>query len=266
VTETERQEPAERDITVELDDGTGVATVTFSRPPNNHFDAALIGGLADAYEELDRGRRCRVIVLRSLGRHFCAGADFGPSGPGSTLVADARDLYGEGVRLFAAPLPVVAAVQGAAIGGGLGLALSADFRVAAPQSRWSANFALLGLHHGFGLSVTLPEVVGPQAAQRLLLTGARLNGEAAHQIGLVDQLVALEQLDEAAQALAAQIAAGAPLAVRAIRATMREGLAERVRRATERERREQAVLAQTEDFAEGVRASAERRPPRFSGR
>ncbi len=266
MTETEPSQPAAGDITVDLDEGSGVATVTFSRPPNNHFDAALIGGLADAYEALDRAGQCRAIVLRSEGRHFCAGADFGPAGPGSALVADARDLYGEGVRLFAAPLPVVAAVQGAAIGGGLGLALSADFRVAAPQSRWSANFALLGLHHGFGLSVTLPEVIGRQAAERLLLTGERLGGEAAQQIGLADQLVPLETLGEAAHALAAQIAAGAPLAVRAIRATMREGLAERVRQATERERREQAVLAQTEDFAEGVRASAERRAPRFSGR
>jgi enoyl-CoA hydratase/carnithine racemase len=251
---------------VALDASTGVATVTFSRPPNNHFDAALIGGLADAYEDLDRGRTCRAVVLRSEGKHFCAGADFGPSGPGSALVADARDLYGEGVRLFASPLPVVAAVQGAAIGGGLGLALSADFRVAAPQSRWSANFALLGLHHGFGLTVTLPEVVGHQAAHRLLLTGERLNGDQALAVGLVDLLVGLDELDDAAHAFAARIAAGAPLAVRSVRATMRQGLAERVRQATEHERRQQAALAQTADFREGVQASAERRPPRFEGR
>ena len=127
-----------------------------SRPPNNYFDTALIDSVAEAYEELDGSGWCRAIVLASEGRHFCAGLDFSANA-GQDIAA----LYAPALRLFAAPLPVVAAVQGAAIGGGCGLALSADFRVATAQSRFSANFARLGFHHGFALTVTLPAVVGP---------------------------------------------------------------------------------------------------------
>jgi 2-(1,2-epoxy-1,2-dihydrophenyl)acetyl-CoA isomerase len=161
---------------------------------------------------------------------------------------------------------VVAAVQGAAIGGGLGLALWPDFRVAAPEARFSANFAKLGFHHGFGLTVTLPRVVGQQRALELLYTGARIDGERAHAIGLVDRLVPLAGLRDAARAFAAEIAASGPLAVDAIRETMRGALAEEIRAATKRERSEQDRLQHTADFREGVAATAERRAPMFRGR
>ncbi len=113
-----------------------IAVVCLHRPPNNFFDTALLVALADAYEEVAAADDCRVIVLRSEGRHFCAGLDFATN-KGQDIAA----LYRNALRLFAAPLPVVAAVGGGAIGGGLGLALSADFRIATPASRFSANFA-----------------------------------------------------------------------------------------------------------------------------
>src|SRR5262245_17309344 len=134
-----------------------VATVELHRPPNNHFDLALIASLSDAFEALDLDPGCRAVVLCSEGRHFCAGADFGRRAGG--VAQGQRHLYDEAVRLFAARTPVVAAVQGAAIGGGLGLAMMADFRVASPEARFAANFARLGFHHGFGLTVTLPAAV-----------------------------------------------------------------------------------------------------------
>ena len=251
------------DVSVELHDDF-VATVELHRPPNNHFDIDLIRSLAEAFEALDGEPGCRAIVLGSEGRHFCAGADFsgraGPIGDGS------RHLYDEAVRLFAARTPVVAAVQGAAVGGGLGLALAADFRVASPEARFVANFARLGFHHGFALSVTLPLVVGRQRALELLLTGRRVPGEEALRIGLCDRLAPAAELREAAHSLAAEIAESAPLAVRAIRETMRVDLVGRVRATLERERAEQERLRTTEDFEEGVRATAERRTPRFAGR
>ena len=240
--------------------GEHVAVVEFSRPPHNHFDAALIGAIADAYEELERDGSCRAIVLCSAGKNFCAGADFAGANPAE------GPLYEQAVRLFAAGLPVVATIQGAAVGGGLGVALSADFRVASPESRFSANFARLGIHHGFGVSITLPLVVGQQRALELLYTGERLRGEQAHAIGLCDRLVAGDQLRAEAVALAQEIAISSPLAVRAIRRTMRGDLAEQIRAATAHEAAEQAKLFTTEDFREGVAAATERRPPRFTGR
>jgi enoyl-CoA hydratase/carnithine racemase len=254
------------DVSVDVRDDQ-VATVEIHRPPNNHFDIELIRSLADAYGTIDDDPACRVIVLAAEGKHFCAGADFGGGGG----ISDERrgnsaELYAEAVRLFGCQTPVVAAVQGAAIGGGLGLACSADFRVAAPEARFSANFARLGFHQGFGLSVTLPLIVGHQKALELLYTGARINGEEAHRIGLADRLAPLDEVRAAATAFAADIAVSAPLAVRAIRQTMRGSLAGEVDVATEHENEQQAWLRQTADFAEGVRATAERRAPRFEGR
>jgi 2-(1,2-epoxy-1,2-dihydrophenyl)acetyl-CoA isomerase len=252
-----------RDVTVVVDDQAHVATVELHRPPANYFDAALIRELADAYEAIDADPACRAIVLCSEGKHFCAGANFGAS---STPADEPRALYREALRLFAASTPVVAAVQGAAVGGGLGLALSADFRVASPGSRFSANFARLGFHHGFALTVTLPAIAGHQNALDLLLTGRRVPGEEAAALGLCDQLVADTDVRVAARALAAELAQSAPLAVRSIRATLRAGLAARVQDALEREASEQERLRETADFREGVTASLERRAPRFEGR
>ena len=248
------------EVTVEL--GDFVAVIEIHRPPENYFDAALIEDLADAYERLDADEGCRAIVLCSEGRHFCAGARLGPGGG----ERETTRLYAAAVRLFAAGTPVVAAVQGAAVGGGLGLALSADLRVASADSRFAANFARLGFHHGFGLTVTLPEVAGRQAAYDLLYTGRRVRGEEARALGLSDRLVDGGREREAARELAGEIAASAPLAVRSIRQTLRGDLAERIRAATEREAAEQARLAATEDFREGVQATAERRTPHFTGR
>jgi len=235
-----------------------VMLVEFSRPPHNYFDGALIGAIADAYVQLERDGSCRAIVLCSEGKNFCAGANFAGDNPAE------GDLYEQAVRLFAAGLPVVAAVQGAAVGGGLGVALSADFRVASPDSRFSANFARLGIHHGFGITETLPLVVGAQRALELLYTGVRLRGEDAHRIGLCDRLATSDRLREEAVAMAAEIAASSPLAVRSIRKTMRGNLAKQIRQATAHEAAEQAKLFATSDFREGVNATAERRPPRFT--
>jgi 2-(1,2-epoxy-1,2-dihydrophenyl)acetyl-CoA isomerase len=245
--------------------GDLVAMVEIGRPPDNYFDVELITSLGDAYAWLDEQAEFRAAVLCSDGKHFCAGADFtGRSGrPG---LGGAKELYAAAARLFEARTPVVAAVQGAAVGGGLGLACAADFRVASSQARFSANFARLGLHHGFALTVTLPGIIGEQRALDLLLTGRRVGGEEAARIGLADRLADPEGLRAAAQGLAAEIAACAPLAVRSIRETMRGTLADRARAAMDRELAEQDRLRQTADFAEGIRASAQRRPPRFEAR
>src|SRR5690606_14972413 len=137
-------------------------------------------------------------------------------------------------------------VQGAAVGGGFGLALCADFRVANRESRFRANFAQLGFHHGFGLTVTLPEVVGRQRALELLYTGRWVDGEEAHRIGLADRLVDGDPRD-AALGWARELARSAPLAVRSIRATMRRELLGAFAAAVDLEASEQAELIGTAD-------------------
>ena len=245
-----------------------VATVELHRPPNNYFDLVLIRSLADALESVDAGHESRAVVLCSVGKHFCAGADFtGRRGLAENVGGGGEEghIYEEALRLFTTKTPIVAAVQGTAIGGGLGLAMAADFRVASPESRFAANFARLGFHHGFGLTVTLPAAIGRQRALEMLYTGQRVPGEEALRIGLCDRLVPADSLRDAAHALAAEIAVSAPLAVRSIRETMRGDLAARVKAAAVREWAEQERLAMTDDFKEGLKATAERRRPRFSG-
>jgi 2-(1,2-epoxy-1,2-dihydrophenyl)acetyl-CoA isomerase len=244
-----------------------VATVVIHRPPDNYFDPSLIADIGTALEVLDSDRACRAVVLASEGKHFCAGASFGGKEPHSGEGDEIdRDLYAEALRIFSAHKPIVAAIGGAAIGGGLGLALAADFRVGAAESRLAANFARLGLHHGFGTTVTLPAVVGRQRAAEMLLTGRRIGGEEAFEIGLLDRLVPVGEVRDEAHRFAADIARSAPLAVRSIRETMRIGLVDRIREATDREKAEQDWLVQTHDFREGVRATAARRQPNFEER
>ncbi|HVC67669.1 MAG TPA: enoyl-CoA hydratase/isomerase family protein, partial [Acidimicrobiales bacterium] len=154
-------------------------------------------------------------------------------------------------------------VQGSAVGGGLGLALAADFRVAAPTSRFAANFARLGFHQGFGISLTLPAVVGRQRALELLTTGRRVEGAEALGIGLCDRLD--EDPRAGAHVLAEQLAGSAPLAVRAIRRTLRADILHGFVAMVDHERAEQLRLMGTADFREGIAASLARRPPRFRG-
>jgi 2-(1,2-epoxy-1,2-dihydrophenyl)acetyl-CoA isomerase len=261
----QQQAVGSADVAVELL-SSGVAVLEICRPPNNFFDAHLIEEIAGVLHTLEGRDYVRSVVLASRGKHFCAGADFAGTSGAAEVSADegARTLYAAAVKLFEGKLPIVAAIQGAAIGGGLGLALAADFRVASVESRFSANFAQLGLHHGFGLTVTLPRVVGHQRASDLLMTGRRIDGGEAYRMGLVDRLVGADAIGVTAISLAQDLAAAAPLAVQSIRRTLRSGLADEIARATEHERSEQAWLRGTRDFAEGVHASAERRAPVFT--
>jgi enoyl-CoA hydratase/carnithine racemase len=253
------------DVRVTTEGHVGIAEIR--RPPNNYFDIPLIHEIADAFDRFDADPAVRCILLCAEGKNFCAGANF--AAPARQTVGGNQQggsLYQQAVRLFRAETPIVAAVQGAAVGGGLGLSLVADFRVASPESRFTANFNRLGFHPGFGLSVTLPRVVGQQKAALLFYTGRRIGGQEAQDIGLVDVLVPQDQLRSAAMALAAEIAHSAPIAVASTRRTLRRGLADEVAAITDHELAEQHKHFDTEDFKEGVKAMAERRLPVFAGR
>jgi enoyl-CoA hydratase/carnithine racemase len=255
----------DKDVAITFDGP--VATVEICKPPHNFFTIPLIRHLADAFEDLEADRRCHAIVLAAQGTAFCAGADFSnrEATPPQRSPRALNPIYDEAIRMFACAKPVVAAVHGPAIGGGLGLALVADFRVTCPEAKFSANFNRLGFHPGFGLSVTLPRLVGVQQAALLFYTGRRIAGEEAVKIGLADLLVAQDQVRSEAAKLAREIAISAPLAVQATRATLRQGLVEQIRLAVARESAEQNAQFKTADFREGVAAMAARREPNFKG-
>ncbi len=180
-----------KDIAVET--SRFVALIEIRRPPNNFFDIALIREIAEALEALDRDDNCRAVVLAAQGKAFCAGANFGDGSalnragqrPGEQA-QPVQHLYMEAVRLFRTKKPIIGAIHGAAVGGGLGLALVADFRVTCPEARFCANFTRLGFHPGFGLTTTLPEVIGKTNAALMFYTSRRVGGEEAHRMGLAD--------------------------------------------------------------------------------
>lgn len=243
-----------------------VGVIEIQRPPHNFFDNALINQIADAFEAFDRDSNIRAYVLCSQGKSFCAGADFQNRPSTGSAGEGGKHLYKEATRLFRARKPSVAAVQGPAIGGGLGLALMTDFRVTCAEARFSANFTRLGFHPGFSLTFTLPRLVGQQKANLMFYTGRRVGGEEAYAWGMADVLVPLAEVRKAALALAKEIADSAPLAVLSTRETMRRGFADAAEIATERELVEQDWLRKTEDFKEGIKSYAEKRVGNWKGR
>jgi enoyl-CoA hydratase/carnithine racemase len=245
-----------------------VSVVTLRRPPNNFLTEPALRRLADAIEAL--AGTARAAVLCSEGRSFCAGADFrSDEAPdpttGGSFEARTGAFYRQAVRIFASPVPLVAAVQGPAVGAGFGLALACDLRVVGTGAWFQANFVRLGIHPGFALSALLPQAVGAGRAAELFLTGRRVQAAEAGQIGLAQHVVDPGAEVAAALAMAEEIAAGAPLAISATRATLRAGLVEAATRAMEHELAQQTALAGTADATEGVRAMLEGRPPHFVG-
>jgi enoyl-CoA hydratase/carnithine racemase len=257
---------SQSDGTVDTTIAGHVALVRLRRPPHNLLTEPLLRNLADEIQSL--AGRCRAAVIASEGRSFCAGADFrsdvapDPTA-GNSFVATTGAFYEQALRIFEAPVPTVAAIQGAAIGAGFGLALACDLRVVGTRGWFQVNFVRLGIHPGFALSHTLPNLIGPGRAADLLLSARRVGAEEAERIGLAERLVEEGSETEQAMKLAHEIASGAPAATASTRATLRSGLAERARSAMAHELQEQGRLAGTPDAREGVLAMLEGRAPVF---
>lgn len=254
-------------VTVEILDAVAVVTVT--APPHNLLDLARLRAIADAVH--GTAGEARAVVLRSIGRSFCAGANFrsddapDPADP-ARFSSRAEEFYRQASRIFAAPLPIIVAVHGAAIGAGFGLAMACDLRVVSTDAWFQANFVGLGIHPGFALSTTVPALVGPGRALDIFLTGRRVGGAEAVQIGLAERLVDPGSEADAAMDVAASVAAGAPLAVAATRATLRANLVTATAETMALELQEQGRLAGSADAAEGVAAMLAKRPAIFTGR
>lgn len=244
-----------------------VGEIRFSAPPHNFASSGLLCALADAIGAMDADGQVRCILLTAEGKTFCGGADLAGADAvqGSEGMSEIALFYENAARIMSRKKPMIAAIQGAAIGAGLGLALAADFRIASPAARFSANFVKLGFHPGFAITYTLPRVIGTQKAAWMMLSGNRIKAEDALDWGLVDRVVSTEDLEQESRSMAGEVACNAPLALVSVRATLTAEVARRVVETMQHEHAQQTMLKNTADYAEGVAAVFERRVANFSG-
>ena len=248
-----------------------VATITLNRPDNrNSMTPDLLDGLAAAVAQARTDRQTRCVIITARGKSFSAGADFKAFGTDERLRALAPTerqyaMYEPFLSVLDLEVPVIAAMNGHAIGGGLGLALVCDLRVANREARYGANFVRLGLHPGMATTTLLPRLIGVPRAVELLLTGRLVDGAEAAAIGLANYAVAADEVVPRARELAREIATAAPLAVRWTKRSLYEAAALDARAVARREAALQARTMDTDDFREGVAALLEKREPRFQG-
>lgn len=247
------------------------AWITLNRPgERNTMSPDLLAGFEAAVERAKADTDLRAVIVTGAGSTFCAGAHFqalaSGFGDAAALPETLRRIYGSFLRVAEIEAPTIAAINGAAVGGGFGLALACDFRVAAEDAKLAANFVRIGLHPGMAISYLLPRLVGVPRATELLLLGRTISGADAERIGLVHRAVPRAAVSAEAERLAAEIAAGAPLAVRAAKATLRRAIGWDPEPTLAAEAAAQAASLRTEDIQEGIVAMAQKRPPKFQGR
>jgi len=269
--------------------------LTLARPgERNAMSPELLDAFAAAIDRIrTREPALRCLLLTGEGSCFSAGANLrgalqrapdqppesggttaagGPTSPEGAAPPDALPhersfaMYAPFLSLLEVEVPVVAALNGHAVGGGFGLALLCDIRIANQDAKYGANFARLGLHSGLGIGYLLPRLIGPGRAAEMLFTGRPIRGQEAAAIGLVNAAVAPDQVLPRAEAIARDIAAAAPLAVRSMKRSLRRFLAWEVRQAAWEEALAQAETLATEDAKEGVSALLDKRDPVFRGR
>jgi len=249
-----------------------IGIIRLNRPDGrNSMTGELLDAFALCAREATLDAKARCIVITGSGKCFSAGADLRAQiqrSDGGNLAPHEGSyaMYTSFLSVLDIAVPVIGALNGHAVGGGFGLSLLCDIRIAARDAKYGANFARLGLHSGLGISYTLPRLIGVSRASELLYTGRLIDGEEAERIGLVSRAVAAEAVMSEAMVLAREIASAAPLAVRGMKATMRQSLAWDVRGAAWLEAYAQSATVRTADFDEGVKALLEKRPPRFEGK
>ncbi len=250
--------------------------LTLNRPQAmNAISLAMVDELGDYFDKRFNDGDTRIIVMRGAGRAFCAGLDIKegagrdpaavPFGGGFGFQGHLADVY---LKMRRCPQPIVALVHGAACGGGLAFALASDIRIAGDSARMNAAFIRIGLSScDMGVSYFLPRLVGASLAAELMLTGRFIDANRALATGLVSQVVPDDGLEAAGEALVAEMLGTSPMGLR----MTKEGLARAIdatslEAAMAIENRNQLMCAASADFAEGMRAFIEKRPPVYSGR
>ncbi|MFT7579825.1 MAG: enoyl-CoA hydratase [Myxococcota bacterium] len=249
-----------------------VGVITLNRPSNrNSMTPDVLAAFPKAVATANADPNVRCVVITGTGNCFSAGADLKAqiqtSTPGRPRMPHEKSfgMYTAFLSVLDIEVPVIAAMQGHAVGGGFGLSLVCDIRYANETAKYGANFARLGLHSGLGISYVLPRLVGVSKAAELLFTGRLVRGAEAASMGLVSEALPEEEVLPRSMALAEEIASAAPAAVRMMKKTLYRGLGWDVRGAALDEAYAQAATVDTADFREGMAALLEKRTPVFTG-
>ena len=255
-----------------------IAQITLNRPDNrNSMNAEMMEGFAVVLEQVKADKYLRCLIIAGSGTSFCAGGDFGGDGNFKKDDSDAPEpaplmrhesllnTYRSFLDIARLDIPVIGALTGHAIGGGFGLALICDMRVANETALYGANFARLGLHSGMSISYMLPRLVGVPRAAELLFTGRRIDGATAERFGMMNYAVPAEQVLEKSWELAREIAVCAPVAVRMMKQSLYKNGDWDPNSAAFTEAMCQAKTFEMEDCKEGIQALLEKREPDFKG-
>ena len=255
--------------TLKLDEApNGVVTLTLNRPEKkNAMNGTMFGELLTVFREIDASSSARVLVITGAGDAFCSGADLSDRGTDTrpTLVR-LHWVADIALALHRIPKPVIAKVNGVAVGAGLNLALGCDLIVASEQARFSEIFARRGLSIDFGGSWLLPRLIGMHRAKELALFADIISAKEAADMGLVNRVVPAAQLDAFVTDWADRLAAGPPLALSMTKRLLSNSFSMTMDEALEAEGMAQSVNAGTEDAPEAIRAFMEKREPKFKGR
>lgn len=252
-----------------------VGTLRLNRPENrNSMTSEVLGAFNDILDTVKEDKELRALIVTGSGKSFCAGADFSSGGTlanrdgmGAVEQFEASfAIYKPFLQLVDLPVPVLAAMNGHAIGGGLGLGVVCDIRVVNEDARYGANFARLGIHSGMSISYFLPRLVGVPRAAELLFTGEIFSGKRAAEIGLANYAVPAGEVYGKTMEIAQRIASNGPLAVQLMKKSFYQGLNWDPKTAGRAEAWAQNATLNTEDAKEGIAALMEKRDPVFKGR
>jgi 2-(1,2-epoxy-1,2-dihydrophenyl)acetyl-CoA isomerase len=250
----------------------GIAVLTMNRPERmNALNADLANALNDALARVAEDDSVHVVVLTGAGRAFCAGGDLAviskgrQSGETKELEPILRSGMQVVLKMRTMPQPVIAAVNGAAAGAGMNIALAADMRIAAEEATFGQNFAKVGLFPDYGGTFFLPQLVGPAKAAELFYTGEMIDAQTALRLGIVNHVFPAAQLENEVKLLAQKIAQGPAVAIRAVKRAIFGREKERLAKFLEHEVQQQLKCFLSKDCEEGIRAFFEKRPPKFKG-